>query len=221
MARQVLAAVLDQSLRLLHPFVPFLTETLWTRLDELAPVRGIETPFAPSRLLVHAQWPAGRPAWSDAAAEEQVRAVQQWCVAIRETRSRYQVAPKVRLECRIAAEGAVAGVLEAAAALLCNMAGLSSLTVASGATRTADSATVVVGGARAYLPGVVDLDKERARLRQQADKLRGQIEGLARKLSNEGFLAKAPADVVAKERASLEAMQSQLATLEESLRELG
>jgi len=147
--------------------------------------------------------------------------VQQWCVAIRETRSRYQVVPKVRLECRIAADGEVATVLTAASALLANMAGLSSVTVAADAARTADSATVVVGGARAYLPGVVDLDKERARLRQQADKLRGQIESLARKLSNEGFLAKAPADVVAKERAGLESMQAQLATLEQSLRELG
>ena len=220
-ARQVLAAVLDQSLRLLQPFVPFLTETLWTRLGELAPVRGIEAPFADAKLLVLARWPSGNPAWTDRAAEEQVKAVQQWCVAIRETRSRYQVVPKVRLECRIAADGEVATVLTAASALLANMAGLSSVTVAADAARTADSATVVVGGARAYLPGVVDLDKERARLRQQADKLRGQIESLARKLSNEGFLAKAPADVVAKERAGLESMQAQLATLEQSLRELG
>jgi valyl-tRNA synthetase len=72
-----------------------------------------------------------------------------------------------------------------------------------------------------FLPGVVDLGKERARLQQQADKLRGQTAAIERKLGNAGFVAKAPPDVIAKERAALAALQAQLAGVEQGLRELG
>ena len=102
--KQVLAAVLDQTLRLLHPFVPFLTETLWSKLDELAPTRGIAAPFAPSPMVVHAQWPIAAPEWRAHAIEAQIATMQQWCVAIRETRARYQVPPRDRLSIRIQAE---------------------------------------------------------------------------------------------------------------------
>jgi valyl-tRNA synthetase len=107
-AQQVLAAVMDQTLRLLHPFVPFLTETLWTKLGELAPQRGIASAFASSELLVHAQWPTGDASWSVPATEGDIGVMQQWCVLIRETRARYQVPPRDRLTARIAATGEAA-----------------------------------------------------------------------------------------------------------------
>jgi len=220
-AEQVLAAVLDQTLRLLHPFVPFLTETLWSKLRELAPVRGIEAPFADSELLVQAAWPTGNAAWRANDVEQQIAAMQQWCVAIRETRARYQVPPKDRLVARFQATGADAAVLQAAAPLLAHMSGLGDVQIAADAQRTKDSATVVLGAAKAFLLGVVDLAKEQAKLQKEADKLRGQIGGIEKKLGNEGFVAKAPPAVIEKERQSLAALQAQLAGIEQSLRELG
>jgi valyl-tRNA synthetase len=220
-AEQVLAAVLDQTLRLLHPFVPFLTETLWSKLRELAPVRGVQAPFADNELLVQAAWPTGDAAWRASDVEQQIAAMQQWCVAIRETRARYQVPPKDRLVARFQASGADAAVLQAAAPLLAHMSGLGDVQIAADAQRTKDSATVVLGAAKAFLLGVVDLAKEQAKLQKEADKLRGQIGGIEKKLGNEGFVAKAPPAVIEKERQSLAALQAQLAGIEQSLRELG
>ncbi|MCA8977485.1 MAG: class I tRNA ligase family protein, partial [Planctomycetes bacterium] len=218
--QQVLAAVLDQTLRLMHPFVPFLTETLWTRLCELAPTRGIGAAFATSEMLVAARWPAGDAAWHAPEVEHQIAAMQQWCVAIRETRARYQVPPRERLAARFAADGEAATVLAATRTLLANMAGLAEVTVAADAERTADAATVVLGAAKAYLLGVVDLDKEKAKLQQQAEKLKGQIGGLEKKLGNEGFVSKAPPAVVEQQRDNLEKLRQQLAGIEQSLAEL-
>jgi valyl-tRNA synthetase len=218
-AEQVLAAVLDQTLRLLHPFVPFLTETLWSKLRELAPVRGIEAPFADSDLLVHAKWPTGG-SWRAPDVEPQITTMQQWCVAIREIRARYQVAPKDRPTARFAATGADAVVLQAVAPLLGHMSGLGDVQITADAQRTKDSATVVLGAAKVFLLGVVDLQKEQAKLQKEADKLRLQIGGIEKKLGNEGFVAKAPPAVIEKERSSLVALQAQLTGIEQSLREL-
>jgi valyl-tRNA synthetase len=219
--KQVLAAVLDQTLRLLHPFVPFLTETLWQKLGELAPTRGVNTAFAPSEQVVHAQWPTGDASWRSADVESQVATMQQWCVAIRETRARYQVPPRERLVLRIQADGEAAAVLTAVNALLTHMAGLSEATIATDAQRTADSATVVIGSSKAFLLGVVDLEKEKEKLQKQAEKLRGQIGGIEKKLGNEAFVAKAPPAVIEKERAGLLALQQQLEGVEQSLQQLG
>ncbi|MBX3465100.1 MAG: valine--tRNA ligase, partial [Planctomycetes bacterium] len=220
-AQQVLAAVLDQTLRLLHPFVPFLTETLWARLNELAPRRGMATGFAPSELLVHAEWPVTNAAWRAPGVEREIAAMQQWCVAIREARARYQVPPKQRLAARLQADGDDAQLLRAVAPLLAHMAGLAEVEIDAAVQRTPDSATVVLGAAKCHLLGVVDLAKEQARLRQEAERLRAQIAGIERKLGNEGFTAKAPPAVIDKERANLAALRAQLAGVEQSLRELG
>ena len=220
-AQQVLAAVLDQTLRLLHPFVPFLTETLWTRLNQLAPNRGVEVEFPASELLVHAAWPTATPTWQNAAVEAQVATMQAWCVAIRETRARYQVAPRERLPARFSADGDAAAVLHATAPLLANMAGLSDVAIAVDVERTADAATVVHGQAKAYLIGVVDLATERTKLKKQADQLVGRIAGIEKKLGNAGFVAKAPAAVVDRERQNLTELQTQLASVQQSLAELG
>ncbi len=220
-AQQVLAAVLDQTLRLLHPFVPFLTETLWAQLNELAPQRGMATPFARSEQLVHAEWPTTNAAWHAPTVEAEVAAMQQWCVAIRETRARYQVPPRDRLAARLQADGETATMLKATAPLLAHMAGLAEIEIGADAQRTQDSATVVLGAAKCYLLGVVDLGKEQGKLQKEAEKLRSQIANIDKKLGNEGFVAKAPPAVIDKERASRASLQAQLAGVEQSLQELG
>ncbi|MEC7584872.1 MAG: valine--tRNA ligase [Planctomycetota bacterium] len=218
--QQVLAAVLDQTLRLLHPFVPFLTETLWAKLNELAPRRGVETEFGASELLVHAQWPAVEAAWHDQGVEAQVATMQEWCVAIREARARYQVPPRDLLQARFQADGATADVLRATEPLLANMAGLGETAIGPEQQRTQDSATVVVGEAKAFLLGLVDLEAERAKLEKQRGKLEGQITGIEKKLGNQGFLDKAPEAVVAQQRQKLEELRRQMASLAQTLTEL-
>jgi len=219
-AQQTLAFVLDQTLRLLHPFVPFLTETLWQSLRSLAPVRGIEAPLADSELIVHAKWPEAGTARIDAEAEAAVAAVQQWCAAIREARASYQVVPRARIGVRIQATGALATLLQRGQGLLAHMAGAESIAIGADQQPTKDSATVVIGDGKAYLLGVVDLDKERDKLGKQAEKLRQQIQSMEQKLGNEGFRAKAPPQVIAQQEESLAAMRQQVAGIEQRLREL-
>ena len=198
-----------------------LTETLWTKLGELAPRRGIAAEFATSEQVVHATWPSGDASWQAVAIEKNVALMQQWCVAIRETRARYQVPPRDRLTARFAANGDDAAMLRAVAPLLAHMSGLADVTIDANAERTKDSATVVLGASKAFLLGVVDLAKEQAKLQKEAEKLKGQIAGIEKKLSNEGFVAKAPPAVIEKERAALAALQAQLGGVEQSLRDLG
>jgi valyl-tRNA synthetase len=219
-AEQILAAVLDQTLRLLHPFVPFLTETLWHKLGELAPVRGVATPFPGSEQLVHAAWPTGATSWHAPTVESHIAGMQQWCVGIREARARYQVQAKERLTARFCADGEVATMLRATAPLLSHMSGLGDVAIAADAQRTKDSATVVIGSGKVFLLGVVDLQQEQAKLQKEAEKLRGQIASIDKKLANEGFVQKAPPAVIEKERANLSALRAQLGGLEVSIREL-
>jgi valyl-tRNA synthetase len=101
------------------------------------------------------------------------------------------------------------------------MAGLSAVDVDANAQRTKDSATVVLGAGKCFLLGVVDLAKERAKLKKEAEQMRGRVQGIEKKLGNEGFVAKAPPAVIDKERANLAALQAQLAGVEQSLQELG
>ena len=169
---------------------------------------------------MQAAWPSGDAAWRAEDVEADVATMQQWCVAIREARARYQVAPRERLQARFQADDASADVLRRTAPLLANMAGLAETSIGPDEQRTKDSATVVLGDGKAFLLGVVDLDKEKAKLQKEQKSLEGRIGGLQKKLANEGFLAKAPAAVVDKERANLEALQAQLSGVQQSLGEL-
>ncbi len=218
--QQVLAAVMDQTIRLLHPFIPFLTETLWTQLRALAPERGIDTPLCDSEMVVSAAWPQSRADHLDEEADRQIAMVQRWCTAFREARARYQVAPKERVAVRIQADGQTAATLAATSGLLGHMAGCSSVDIGPDQQRTKDSATVVVGDGKGFLLGVVDLDTERKKLSKEKDKLTGSINGIEKKLANPGFVGKAPEAVVEQQRKNLEQLKQQLANVEQSLADL-
>ena len=96
--RQVLATVLDQVLSLLHPFVPFITETLWQSLNEFAPERGIATPFPRSELLVKGVWPAPTSEWEDEELEKRMATAQEIIRAIRNVRSKHGLSPRKALQ---------------------------------------------------------------------------------------------------------------------------
>ncbi len=222
MAQQVLATAIDQVLRLLHPFVPFLTERLWQALIEQAPARGIDTTLPASERLVHAAWPQTQPGWRDAAIEQHIAFLQDIVRAIRDVRSRYTIPPQARVAARIRAEGEVAASLRAGTELLQTMAGLESIDIGADMQRSPDAATAVVGALEVYIPGVIDPEKERARLAKQQQDLQKRIDGSRRKLDNEKFLSKASPDVVQKERdrladseAEMENVAAALATLSE------
>ena len=223
-ARQVLAFALDQVLRLLHPFIPFVTEFLWQRLNEQTLHRGIDRALPPPRLLARAAWPRVRQDWRDERLEGEFDFLREAVRAVRDIRSQYTVAPRQTLTVRIkvnAADTAPARILRAGAAHLRSLAGVESLQIGPDVERTPDAASAVLGEVEVYVPGVVDVEKERARLAGQIRKLSATLEGTRKKLANEKFVSRAKPEVVAKESARLADMESQLASLNANLNALG
>ena len=143
--------------------------------------------------------------------------MQQLVSSVRETRARYGVAPKAPLTVRVRATGDVARAIEATAELARRIGFFETLTVAADAERTVDSATVAIGDGEAYVLGVVDPEEERKKLKAQLEKIEQQIGKLEKKLANEGFVAKAPAEVVEKERQNLAGLQARAASIRASL----
>ena len=219
-ARAVLALALDQVLRLFHPFVPFITEVLWERLNAQCPVRGLETAIDSPELLISAAWPERKPEWEDGQIEADFALVEDLVRSIREFRSLHNIAPSRKLEALIKGDGRSADVLRQMKPLVLHMASLTSLEVAADIKRQATAATLVVGDMEIYLAGLVDTDKERQRLNSKRGKLLEDARKAEAKLSNESFVNRAPADVVEKERQRLKDLQAQIELLDANLKAL-
>ena len=220
LAQQVLAVALDRVLRLLHPFVPFITEMLWEYLNELAPERGISEKLKGSNLLIHAPWPEIRKDWQADALEQRFAFLQEVTRAIRDIRGKYGIGPNQRLDASVRASGDAAAKLETLRETLTHIGALESLEVSADATRAADAATAVVGEIEIFIAGVVDLEKEKARLEKQRSQLEGRVNGARKKLTNEKFLEKAKPEIVERERERLGELEAELEVLEKNLAEL-
>jgi valyl-tRNA synthetase len=219
-ARQVLAATLDQTLRLLHPFVPFVTEVLWEQIRAQAPVRGVFEPWADTELCMNASWPQPAVTLTDEALEEEFALLQQLIGSLRELRARHNVPPSKRIPGVIKATGEVLRVSQAHRDRITEMARLSSLHAGEDPGRPKNAAAQVWGEVELFLGDVLDPDKEKTRLVQLLTKVNKQLEVSRKKLSNDKFLAKAPADVVETERKRLNELESELQVIQQNLRSL-
>ncbi|MCP4717704.1 MAG: class I tRNA ligase family protein, partial [Deltaproteobacteria bacterium] len=217
-ARQVLAAVLDQTLRLLHPFVPFITETLWGYLAEKAPVRGIDQPLPASDLCILAAWPKAETFDQDDALETEIKQIQALISRFREIRSKYSIAPRNRLPAAIKSDQVG---IEHHRHLIMDQARLSELSIGTDVTPPLNAATQVMGHIEIFLGGVLDPIKERERLLAQQAKLTKKLQPGRKKLANPDYLEKAPASVVDKERKKVDELETQLAVVEKNLADLG
>lgn len=216
----VLLTVLEQSLRLLHPFMPYVTEALWQALP--ASVKTATAHGAVAALIV-APWPLGDAALLDDVAEAQMGVLMDLVRGIRNVRAEYNVEPGKRIPATFAA-GELAPVLQARRPVLELLARLdgAALAITAQAEAPAQSAAVVVGDAAAYLPlaGLVDLDAERTRLQKALAQLEGHMQGSRAKLAGP-FAQKAPAEVVEGARQRLAEMEAEAAQLQEQLARLG
>ncbi len=211
-----LVFVLDTALRLLHPMMPFVTEEIWRQLP-LHEGRGAES-------LMVAAWPdaASLAEWTDEGAENSVTALREIVVAVRAVRARYQVPHRERLDVIVKAGGADALLVSNLGEQIASLAGVGALMVDANAAKPAHAAAAVAAGLEVYIPlaGLVDFDAERARVAAEIAKVRPDLEKLSRKLSNEGFLAKAAPEIIEKDRARVAELTDTLATLEAQLAEL-
>jgi valyl-tRNA synthetase len=137
-------------------------------------------------------------------------------------RSRYSVPPRTLLNVIVRAGGAEGCLLTDQADIVRSLAGIGTLTVDAGATKPAHASVAVAAGSELYIPleGLVDFAHERARVAKELDAAQADLEKLARKLGNEGFLAKASADIIEKDRARSVELADSVAKLTAQLAEL-
>ncbi|MFC9327835.1 valine--tRNA ligase [Kitasatospora sp. NPDC057015] len=193
-ARRVLGEVLDVTLRLLHPVVPFVTEALWTTLT------GAES-------LVVTAWPTADPSRRDAAAEAEVATLQQVVTEVRRFRSDQGLQPAQKVPATLDLAGTVLTAHEDAIRSL--------LRLTAPEEGFAATASLPVAGATVALDlsGTIDVAAERKRLAKDLAAAEKEQAQTTAKLGNEGFLAKAPDDVVAKIRARQEAAGADIARI--------
>jgi len=199
-ARSVLVHVLDRTLRLLHPYMPYVTEEIWQHLKTAA--GGGQTW---GEALIVAPWPEPGPI--DEAAETEMSVLIEVIRGIRNARAEYNVEPGRRIPAVIAAGDKVA-LLQEQRLLLTTLAHLDDsqlILVPALEEKPRQAATVVVGAVEIYLPlaGLVDLEAERARLSKAIARVEAEIARSEGLLNNEKFMSRAPADVVQRERNKL------------------
>ncbi len=207
----VLADTLDRILRLLHPFMPFITEEIWQHLP------------GAGKSIVVAPFPKPEPAWNDAAAEKAMALVQAVVVETRTIRSGNKIAPKDKLRLIVKTAGRdETAALEAAAAFVKALAGLETLEFAAALP---EGQGLLKGVAGPFEIGVVpvlpaDLGQERDRLQRDLAKAEAEIEKIERKLGNAEFVAKAPAAVVEENRTRLAELKDRREKLGQNLARL-
>ena len=244
-AQRCLVVVVDTLLRLLHPFAPFITEELWHKLNEMAPDR-VTTPMLPvsptrkeqladdtgrshagdtghiTESVMVAPWPEMPLNIIDAALEKRFERLQETIVAVRNVRSVYGISPgaPLKLFMRCAPDvaeqlKAVAGQFDFLSKTMLEAAGLD-------VTAPEGSVSFSLKDADGYIPVGDSIDRESVvkNKQKEAEKLRGFIASADKKLQNEGFMAKAPADVVDGIRATKAEQESQLASIERIIQEL-
>ncbi len=230
-ARRVLAFVLDQSLRVMHPIMPFITEALWHKLNATAPRRGLAQLEPQPDALIAAPWPDAGAMPRDPDAEREMSALQGILRAVREIRARINALrsqgkqPAIRALPRavVRADAELSRKLLDDLAVLRRLGQCDEYEIGPQAAKPADAFSSILAGVEVYVPvaGLANLSIERARLHKQLEELRGHAQRVEAKLSNDGFVAKAAPAVVEKERARLAELREQAASVERNLRELG
>jgi valyl-tRNA synthetase len=224
-AQRVLAHALDTLLRLLHPIMPFITEEVWQLLNQVAPERGISydgtrsVPTTSAEWLITAQWPVADLLWQDKETEARFAVFQQALGAIREIRSRQNIAGKNALEFTVKCDAATAALLQPMSPYFQSMANAQATGFGPDVTIPPTNAKTALSGMEIFvdLAGFIDVDAEKAKNEQEEKKLVGFIKAKEAKLANESFVARAPANVVQSERDSLAQLQEQLASVRAAL----
>jgi len=209
-AQNVLATLLDGLARLLHPIMPFVTEQVWQGLNGLAPRRGLPRPSAAAETVCIASWPQPVGVRDESAQ----RMVEQWrdvIKAIRNLRAERNVPKDAKIVPIIITQGAIAERVQRGEPFIRSLTSAGSVTILPAAERPPECAVAVLPDLEIILPlaGLIDQAAEAAKLKKALADLDRQLPGLEGKLSNESFLARAPADVVEQTRSKLAELKSQ------------
>ncbi|GGM27229.1 valine--tRNA ligase [Paraliobacillus quinghaiensis] len=209
--RSVLAYVLDNTMRMLHPYMPFVTEEIWQHL----PHQG--------ESITRAAWPEVRDDLHDENAAEEMKRLVAIIRSVRNIRAEVDTPMSKQIELVVQANDTdIEGQLEANRHYLERFCNTSELTIATKVEVPEKAMSAVVTGADLYLPleGLIDTEKEIARLQTELEKLNKEVERVQKKLGNEKFVSKAPEKVVAEEKQKEKDYLDKRAKVEERIKEL-
>lgn len=208
-AQSVLCYVLENTLKLLHPFMPFITEEIWQHI-----------PHEGDSIIV-ASWPVEQTTLTDKKAELNMEIVMETIKAIRNMRAEVNVAPGRKSEAILQlASAELVQLFELNASYVKTLAAVDPLNVSLTTPEKPENAmAAVVSGVEIYMPlkGLIDVDKETARLNKELLTLDKELARVSGKLSNEGFVAKAPPDVIEKEKAKQQEFEEKVKAINERL----
>ncbi len=200
-ARFVLVMVLKNMLELLHPFMPFITEEIWSYLphetDENVPANGY---------LIRAPWPVYSESRNFPAEEAILNKAMEAVTAVRNIRAEAEAAPSRKLTAVIVSEGETMEQLKAGERYIKDLANITEITFTGQKTDAPeDSMSKVIAGAQIFVPleELVDMEAELARLAKEKDRLTKEVQRVEKKLANQGFVSKAPQKVVDEEKAKM------------------
>ena len=221
-AQNVLAFVLDRILRLLHPFVPFITEGIFQKLNEITPVRKLEglTEAKEAKALVIAQWPEGLDSFVDEDAEKQISTVQAAIRTVRDIRSNRNIPPKELKVVSIKSQQESVDILNRNAELVEQLAGVKEFEAGTAIVKPPNAAVAVADAMEVYVHDAIDPEAEHRRLEKQKQEIEKAKKAVQARLANKDFLTKAKPQVVAQARDKLAELSEQLEVVEKHLSEL-
>ncbi len=217
----VLRYVLEQVLILLHPIVPHVTEELWQSLPWIKCAENTKGQEVMTLMLQ--QFPEHQGTWKDAEAEKTMSSLKSAVEAIRAFRGENRISPKKEFQVNFIPSNSATQdfikLYEKDILTLCRVSSLNQLE--EGVEATSEEAVIPLSQPaiefRIPLKGLVDLDEESKRLKKEIEKVTGDLKHVQKKLSKESFIAKAPAELVAREKEKEKAFMSQLKELEGAL----
>lgn len=215
-ASSFILSVLEQALRLLHPFMPYLTEELWQKLPGIGSSLHHPAYRSAKLSIMLADFPKGSDTFIDDAAENEVSAVIEVIKKVRNIRAEMNISPSVRFVVHVAGSEKLRDVLHANEGQILKLARAEKVILSDSLVVPKASARAVLsGGGEVAIPleGLIDFEKERIRLQGQIDKLDTELERISGQLSNANFVERAPAEKVQELRDRKDEIERQAATL--------
>lgn len=204
-----LKTVLTNVLKMLHPYIPFITEEIFMSLQDK------------EETIMLSSWPVYIDEWNFAQEESEIELMKQAVRNIRNMRAEMNVPPSKKAQIFVVSEDEkIRDIFKRGTVFFATLAGATEVTIQKDKSNIGDDAvSTVIPGANIYIPfaELVDIEKELERLEKERTKLEKEVERVVKKLSNQGFVAKAPANVIEEEKAKQEKYQTMLDQVEERI----
>ena len=222
LVQQILAHCLDSMLRILHPIMPFVTESIWQQLARFAPIRDLYSTSLPNQWIILADWPTVHEEHIRPEVEKQFAHFVDLVGAIREIRSRQNITQRQPLQFCVRCELAMEQLLAPMAPFIQSMAGATATQWSTSPSVPSVNAHVGIDQMDVYvdLTQFIDVAAEISRNEKLLSNLVKQIQGKEGRLSNESFVSRAPADIIEKERQALGELVSQRDAAEQAIEKL-